>query len=185
MRLYKYIMLFLITVGSGFHVKSQDTLNLISTFISEQQRNGLYSDYFQAQRGELQELSSVPYNPMSDTIYVLEMRVFPEMRYILMYWSNKFCYSATHYCSDDPLTVYTKRIYPRIQMSLIEEWDTSSLMKLSAAHGITQSNSVYATRVVVSQGKVHFDHFVYAYFDTFDPWDKWELDKQWGSIDKE
>ena len=125
------------------------------------------------------ELSYVPYDTMSDTIYAMEMRVFPEMRYILMYWSNKFCYTATHACSENPLTVYSKRIYPRIQMSMVEKWDTASLVKLSSANRVTQSNSVYATRIVFIHGNVYYDHFIFDYFYIPDPTDEWELYELW------
>lgn len=179
MKLYKFILFSLFTIVCGFHVKSQDSLNLISTFNSEQQKKGSSLDFFQTQREKLVELSSVPYNPMSDTIYALEMRVFPEMRYILMYWSNKFCYTATHACSENPLTVYSKRIYPRIQMSMVEKWDTASLVKLSSANKVTQSNTVHASRIVFFQGNVYYDHFVFDYFHIPDSIDQWDLYELW------
>ena len=179
MKSYKFIMFFLFAIVCGFHVRSQDSLNLISTFNSEQQKRGSPIDFFQTQREKLVELSSVPYNPKSDTIYDLKMRILPEMRYILMYWSNKFCFTATHACSENPLVVYSKRIYPRIQMSMVEKWDTASLVKLSSANRITQPNSVHASRIVFIHGNVYFDHFVFDYFQIPDPIDQWELYELW------
>lgn len=80
-------------------------------------------------RNAVKLLEHVPCNSTDDTIYAIECYSEIGDFFIAMYWSRSFLYSVEGIL-DDTMKVYKKPIWYNWLISMVELWDTNTILNL-------------------------------------------------------
>lgn len=146
---------------------AQNAVDVIPLIHSAITKTG--SDDISNERQVLKVLKALPCDVDDDTIYAIEHFSFMGDWLYLMYWSQKFLYSAEGYFGDT-LKVYGERRFEKWLVEQVEEWNKDSI--LEARHGeYGPDGTHYVTRIVFHKGQILTDSFVFGHINTPDDYD--------------
>jgi len=132
---------------------SQETID-IETIIHESIEN-YRQDFFHDCRNVFSILKNLPCNYQKDTIYAIEEYSFEEGFCESMYWSNDFAYTING-TFDQEFRVYNKRSFDKWLVSLVEQWDTLSILDSQEELGGPDENYTIL-RIIIDSGGIHTD----------------------------
>lgn len=165
---------------SSIGVYSQNVINVAELIHAS--RTDEMESLFCDTRKQIPELTRWTRNNENDTIYVLESWSLSGGTFTLMYWSKDYLISVMQDNMSDKIVAHHRRAYTKRILALVEEWDKEKIQSNNASLKTTDSDYMYATRIILSTDAVDicttelFDSFSEEDFD-----DCMELYKIWHS----
>ena len=161
---------------------SQETID-IETVIHESIEN-CRQDYFHDCRSGFSILKTLPCDILRDTIYAIEEYSFENGSCEVMCWSKDFVYTING-TFDQEFRVYNKRSFGKWLVSLVERWDTLSILDRQEELGGPDENYTIV-RIIIDSGDIHTD-LIECHKQLSAPITDWEdvnnLLKIWENVD--
>ena len=123
----KTLLIIVILAYGPLCVFGQNYMDISNAIHSTIAKDG--KDPWAINRNALKLLEHVPINSTDDTIYAIECYSEIGGFFIAMYWSRSFLYSVDGIL-DDTMKVYKKPIWYNWLISMVELWDTNTILNL-------------------------------------------------------